>query len=247
MIANKKLGAVIVAAGSGLRMNMGVNKPYIEIKGKKILEITLDTLTSIEEIDKIILVIRKEDQKEIEEIIKKYKLDIKFVYGRQTREESTFQGLLALADSYDLVLTHDGVRPFASRKLFKKIIKEGLKYKAVISATKAKDTIKVVNNDMTVSKTPNRDFLYQVQTPQVYDRKVLLDLYKKYQNTAYKITDDSQLFELFSDIKVKVVEGEYTNIKITTPEDLIFAKAIMEEVWELDWVMMFISLKREEL
>ncbi|MDD7304988.1 MAG: 2-C-methyl-D-erythritol 4-phosphate cytidylyltransferase [Peptoniphilaceae bacterium] len=230
MIANKKLGAVIVAAGSGQRMNMGVNKPYIEIKGKKILEITLDTITSIEEIDKIILVIRKEDQKEIEEIIKKYKADIKFVYGRQTREESTLQGLLALSDSCDLVLTHDGVRPFASRKLFKKIIEEGLKYKAVISATKAKDTIKVLNSDMTVSKTPNRDFLYQVQTPQVYDRKVLIDLYKKYQNTAYKITDDSQLFELFSDIKVKVVEGEYTNIKITTAEDLIFAKAIMEDL-----------------
>ena len=230
MIANKKLGAVIVAAGSGLRMNMGINKPYIEIKGKKIIEQTLDTITSVEEIDKIILVIRKDDQEVIEEIIKKYNKKIDFVYGKQTREESTLEGLLALSDTYDLVLTHDGVRPFASRDLFKKVIKEGLNYKAVISATKAKDTIKVVNLDMTVRKTPRRDFLYNVQTPQVYDRKILIDLYKSYLESDYKITDDSQLFEIFTKEKVKVIEGEYTNIKITTPEDLVFARAIMEDI-----------------
>jgi 2-C-methyl-D-erythritol 4-phosphate cytidylyltransferase len=230
MIANKKLGAVVVAAGSGLRMNMGVNKPYIEIGGKKIIERILDTITSLEEVDKIILVIRKEDQAHIEEIIKNYETKIEFVYGKKTREESTLEGLLALDDTYDLVLTHDGVRPFASKKLFKRVIKEAEAYKAVISATKAKDTIKVVNQDMTVKNTPKRDFLYNVQTPQIYDRQILVDLYKKYQESDYQITDDSQLFELFSDYKVKVVEGEYTNIKITTPEDLVFAKAIVEDI-----------------
>lgn len=230
MIANKKLGAVIVAAGSGLRMNMGVNKPYIEIEGKKVLELTLDVITTIEEIDKIILVIRKEDQNYIEEIIGNYDSKIDFVYGKETREESTLEGLLALDNSYDLVLTHDGVRPFASKSLYKKIIKEVPNYKAVISATKAKDTIKVINKDMTVRKTPNRDFLYNVQTPQAYDRKMLINLYKKYQKSDYKITDDSQLFEIFTDEKIKVIEGEYTNIKITTPEDLAFAKAIVEDI-----------------
>jgi 2-C-methyl-D-erythritol 4-phosphate cytidylyltransferase len=230
MIANKKLGAVIVAAGSGLRMNMGINKPYIEIRRKKVIEQTLDTIVSVDEIDKIILVIRKDDQEVIEEILKKYSKKIDFVYGKKTREESTLEGLLALDDTCDLVLTHDGVRPFASRSLFKKVIKEGLNYKAVISATKAKDTIKVVNEDMTVKKTPNRDFLYNVQTPQVYDRKILIDLYKTYLESDYKITDDSQLFEIFTKEKVKVVEGEYTNIKITTPEDLVFASAIMEDI-----------------
>lgn len=231
MIGNKKLGAVIVAAGSGHRMNIGTNKPYIKIKDKKIIEITLDTITSIDEIDKIVIVIRKDDQKEIEDIIKKYDANIEFVYGKETRERSTLEGLKSLSKDYDLVLTHDGVRPFASRSLYRKVIEEALNFKAVISATKAKDTIKIVSGDMAVEKTPNRDFLYNVQTPQVYDRNILEDLYKKYLQVDYKITDDSQLFEIFTDYKVKVVEGEYTNIKITTPEDLIFAKAIKETLW----------------
>lgn len=231
MIGNKKLGAVIVAAGSGLRMNSGTNKPYIKIGEKKILEITLDTVMSIEEIDKIVLVIRKEDKKEVEEIIKKYERSIEFVYGGATREESTVQGLEFFSRGYDLVLTHDGVRPFASRSLYKKVIKEALNYKAVISATKVKDTIKIINPDMTVEKTPNRDYLYNVQTPQVYDREILIDLYKKYLESEFKVTDDSQLFEIFTDEKVKVVEGEYNNIKITTSEDLVFANAIKETIW----------------
>lgn len=230
MIGNKKLGAVIVAAGSGLRMNSGTNKPYIKIGEKKILEITLDTVMSIEEIDKIVLVIRKEDKKEVEEIIKKYERSIEFVYGGATREESTVQGLEFFSRGYDLVLTHDGVRPFASRSLYKKVIKEALNYKAVISATKVKDTIKIINPDMTVEKTPNRDYLYNVQTPQVYDREILIDLYKKYLESEFKVTDDSQLFEIFTDEKVKVVEGEYNNIKITTSEDLVFANAIKETI-----------------
>lgn len=230
MIANKKLGAVVVAAGSGLRMNMGVNKPYIEIGGKKIIERILDTITSLEEVDKIILVIRKEDQAHIEEIIKNYETKIEFVYGKKTREESTLEGLLALDDTYDLVLTHDGVRPFASRGLFEKIIKEASGHKALITATKAKDTIKILNPDMTVRKTPDREFLYNVQTPQVYERKTLIELYQKYLESDYKITDDSQLFEIFTNEKVGVIEGEYTNIKITTPEDLLFAKSIVEEL-----------------
>ena len=230
MIDGKFLSAIITAAGSGLRMRSKINKPYIEVGGRKVLEITLDTVSKIKEIDEIILVIRKDDEDLIKDILEKYDGNIRYVYGSTTRELSTFEGLKALNSKSELVLTHDGVRPFASRDLFKKVIKEGLNYKAVISATKAKDTIKVVNSDMTVRKTPKRDFLYNVQTPQVYDRKILIDLYKSYLESDYKITDDSQLFEIFTKEKVKVIEGEYTNIKITTPEDLVFARAIMEDI-----------------
>lgn len=229
MINNKKLGAVVVAAGSGIRMNMDTNKPYITILDKTVIEINLDTLTSIEEIDKIILVIRKEDQEIIEKIIKKYNKDIDFVYGKKTREESTLSGIESLSEDYELVLTHDGVRPFASRELFEKVINEIQKNKAVITATKAKDTIKLIKKDMTVEKTPNRDFLYNVQTPQAYDRKILIQLYKKYLKSEFKITDDSQLFEIYTDYPIKVIDGEYTNIKITTQEDIILARAIREE------------------
>lgn len=230
MIDKKKIAAVIVSAGSGQRMKSSVNKPLIEIRGKKILEMTLDKITSIKKIDKIILVIRKLDEENILDLIKKYDKEIKLVYGKDTREESTLEGLLALTDDYEFVITHDGVRPFASIDLFERVIDALSNYKAVIAATKVKDTIKIANSSMHVVETPNRDFLYNIQTPQAYDRKLLIDLYQKYINSSKKITDDSQLFEIFTKEKVKLVQGEYKNIKITTPEDIIFAKAIMEDL-----------------
>lgn len=230
MIGNKKLGAVVLAAGSGLRMKSLVNKPYIKIGDKTVLEISMDTITSIKEIDKIILVIRKDDEVQVEKIIKKYDKDIEFVYGKETREKSTMAGLMALPKDFDLVLTHDGVRPFASKELYKKVIGKLKSYQAVITGTKAVDTIKLIREDKTVEKTPDRDFLYQIQTPQAYDKNLLIGLYQKYFKSDKKITDDSQLFEIFTDKKVRVVEGEYTNIKITRPEDLIFAKAIREDL-----------------
>lgn len=232
MLEGKKLAAIVTAAGSGIRMNNKTNKPYIEIAGKKIVEIVLDTLASIDEIDAIVMVIRKDDEDLAKELIKKYKKDIKYVYGRQTREESTIAGLNELDSQFELVLTHDGVRPFASRQLFIKTINELKSYKAVITATKAKDTVKLVNEDMTVDFTPDRRYVYNVQTPQAFDKKSLLEAYKIYETSDKLITDDSQLFEIFTNNQVKVIEGEYSNIKITTPEDIAFAKALMEEIWE---------------
>ena len=147
MIDGKYLSCIVTAAGSGLRMKSKVNKPYIEVGGRKILEITLDTITTIKEIDEIILVIREDDESFVKNIISKYDRDIKYVYGKTTRELSTFEGLKALSEKSDLVLTHDGVRPFASRGLFLRVLKEIESYKAAISATKSKDTIKVVNEN----------------------------------------------------------------------------------------------------
>lgn len=228
MFDNKKLAAIVTAAGNGSRMNSKINKPYMDVGGRKILEITLDTVTSIKEIDKIIVVIRKDDEDKIKSLLKKYNKDISYVYGGATREMSSLAGLKALGDDFDLVLTHDGVRPFASRDLFEKVIYALKDYKAVICATKAKDTVKIINKDFTVEKTLDRDFVYNVQTPQAFDRKEVLELFDKFLKSDKKITDDSRLFELFSNKKVKVVEGEYSNIKITTAEDILFAKSFVE-------------------
>ena len=125
-----------------------------------------------------------------------------------------------------MVLSHDGVRPFASRGLFLRVLEEIMTYKAAIAATKSKDTVKVVNEAGEVDFTPNRDFVYNIQTPQAFDTRLIKKLYQKYFKSEAKITDDSQLFEFFDRKEpVKVVEGEYSNIKITTAEDIIFAKA----------------------
>ena len=227
MIDEKKISAVITAAGNGLRMKSDKAKPYIELKGRKILEICLDTVVSLEEIDQIIVVIRKDDEDYLKDIIKKYKKKISYVFGKETRELSTYEGLKAVDKDSKLVLTHDGVRPFASKKLFENIMNELREYKAVISAVKSKDTVKIVADDLLVKNTPLRKEVYNVQTPQAFDKEKILAYYEKYTKSNFTITDDSQLFEIYSKEKIKVVEGEYSNIKMTTPEDLIFARGFL--------------------
>ena len=227
MIDGKFLSAIITAAGSGLRMRSKINKPYIEVGGRKVLEITLDTVSKIEEIDEIVLVIRKDDEDIIKDILEKYDGNIRYVYGSTTRELSTFEGLKALDPQSELVLTHDGVRPFASKELFEEVIENLKDYKAVISAVKSKDTVKIVGENSLVKTTPLRKEVYNVQTPQAFDKDMILDFYQKYTQSDFTITDDSQLFEIYSKEKIKVVEGEYSNIKMTTPEDLIFARGFL--------------------
>lgn len=229
MIDGKKISAVITAAGNGLRMKSDKAKPYIEIMGRKILEISLDTIVKLDQIDQIIVVIRKDDENYLKDILKKYDKKISYVFGKETRELSTYEGLKAVDKNSKLVLTHDGVRPFASKELFKKVLENLKDYKAVISAVKSKDTVKIVDENSLVKTTPLRKEVYNVQTPQAFDKEMILDFYEKYTQSNFTITDDSQLFEIYSDEKIKVVEGEYSNIKMTTPEDLIFAKAFLED------------------
>ena len=230
MYKGKFLSAVITAAGSGTRMGMDINKPYLEVGTKKVLELSLETVTSIEEFDEIILVAREEDFPLATEIFCLFRDPrIKMVQGGASREESTYKGLSALNPDSDLVLNHDGVRPFASRGLFLRVLEQMEAYKAAITATKSKDTIKVVNENGEVDFTPNREFVYNIQTPQAFDTRLIKKLYQKYFKSEAKITDDSQLFEFFDrNEPVKVVEGEYSNIKITTAEDIIFAKAFIK-------------------
>lgn len=231
MFDGKFLSAIITSAGSGRRMNSDINKPFLNIDDKKIIERTLETVTSIEEFDEIILVIRKEDEDIIGSILENpdFSKKVRYVFGSSTRELSTFEGLKALNKKSQLVLTHDGVRPFASRRLFYKTLEELKNYKAVITATKTKDTVKILDDNMVVDFTPNRAFVYNVQTPQAFDKTTLFTMYEKYISSEFKITDDSQLFEFFDrQTPVKVVEGEYSNIKITTNEDILFARAYIK-------------------
>ena len=231
MYKGKYLSAIITAAGSGLRMGLATNKPYIEIAGKKILEITLEKVSSLFEFDEIILVIREEDRKMAASLVEKINdRRIKIVKGGKSREESTYKGLRALNKKSQLVLTHDGVRPFASLELFRRTLKEMDNYKAAIAATKAKDTIKVANERGEVDFTPNRDFVYNIQTPQAFEVEKIKTLYETYMTSEAKVTDDSQLFEFFDKkTPVKIVEGEYQNIKITPQEDIIFGEGFLRK------------------
>ncbi|HAM38337.1 MAG TPA: 2-C-methyl-D-erythritol 4-phosphate cytidylyltransferase [Elusimicrobia bacterium] len=209
------ISAIIVAAGSGKRF--GSKKQYEYLGKKKIFEITLSKFLSVPNINNIILVLPKND---IEIIQKKIKFDscIKIIAGGKTRQHSVYNGLLSLAENTDIVIIHDGVRPFVSKEIILKSISETEKYGAAVVAVPVKDTVKIERKGF-ILKTPERKNIFLAQTPQTFKYSVIMQAYKKAFKKNFLSTDDSALVEKLGK-KVKVVLGDYKNIKITTRDDL---------------------------
>ncbi|WP_278554549.1 IspD/TarI family cytidylyltransferase, partial [Parvimonas micra] len=159
--------------------------------------------------------------------IKRYFLNIKLVEGGSSREESTYNGLLEVSDDSDFVICHDGARPLVSRQNIVNVINELDNYKAVITGVRVKDTIKYISSDLEVISTPDRRLLYNIQTPQAFEKEIILEGYKKFFEKSSFITDDSSIIEKLG-VRIKLVEGEYSNIKITTIEDILYAKVLLE-------------------
>lgn len=223
------ISCVITAGGSGRRTGHQIPKQFILLEGRRVIERTLDVFSSLEEISEIILVIREEDEEIYESICKKYDQEIKLAIGGKTREESTFNGLQKVSKKADFILTHDGARPFVKKELVLSLIEEGKRYPAVILGTPAIDTIKILDEEHFVEKTPDRSTLYHIQTPQIFEKDLLLKAYEK----AFKekdftgITDDSSIVEKFGE-RIKVLEGDIRNFKITTDFDLLIAKKVLQ-------------------
>lgn len=223
--------AIILAGGSGSRMKSSIPKQYIEYNGKPILYYTIKAFEeSI--VDKIVLVIRKGDyEKCYNDIVKKYNFNkVKsIVYGGAQRYDSVKAGLDAIDDTNGIVFIHDGARPCVTQEIINRCYENVLKYRACIAAVPVKDTIKVIDEKGFAINTPDRSTLWQVQTPQVFEVSLIKKAYDNMLSTQCNanITDDAMIVENYTDIKVKVVSGSYTNIKITTPEDLNVLSAIM--------------------
>lgn len=226
----KKNCALIVAAGKGTRMGAGINKQFLNIKDKPILVYTLQAFNSHVEIDSIVLVAAEE---EIEycrkEIVQKYNIDkVKaIVKGGKERQESVLNGLNAINNA-DIVLIHDGARPFVTNT----IISEGIKYAEIYGAcscgVKPKDTIKIRNKEGFSISNLDRDSLVNVQTPQCFKYELICNCHKEIVGKEVNITDDTSVVEFFGH-KVYMYEGDYRNIKITTPEDMVFGESIIKE------------------
>lgn len=206
---------LIVAAGRGSRMNLGYNKVFYEIeKGVTVLQKTLTPFLSDVRCKQIIVVLNKDDmgkpfKKEFGHLIR--------VFGGATRQESVYNGLMAIKEDY--VLIHDGARPNINPEQID-ILLETLEHEdACILAIKAKDTLKRVENGYII-ETIDRSNIYQAQTPQAFKTQLIIDCHKKAARLNTQATDDSQLIELLSDVKVKVVYGNEDNLKLTTPKDL---------------------------
>ncbi|MFH0948597.1 MAG: 2-C-methyl-D-erythritol 4-phosphate cytidylyltransferase [Elusimicrobiota bacterium] len=212
-----KIALIIVAAGSGKRF--GSKKQFELIGKKKVIELTVQKFLSITEINNIVVVLPKEDiKKNVVAYFNLRSFRIKIIPGGKTRQHSVFNGLSTLSSDTDIVLIHDGVRPFVSEKIIKDSISAAKKYGACVVAVSVKDTVKITKNGFVVS-TPERKNIFLAQTPQTFKYSLIMKAYKKAFKEKYFSTDDSALVEKL-DEKVKIVSGDYKNIKITTKDDL---------------------------
>jgi len=217
---------IILAAGKSKRAK--TDKQFFKIKNKYLIEITTEKFLKIKSIKKIILALSKKNIKKYSNLFKNEKIII--VEGGNTRIESLIKSSSYIDDNADVIMVHDGARPFVSEKLIKLIERETKKYGAVIPVIDLKDTIKEVKNS-TVIKTLNRDLLKAVQTPQSYKYEIFKKMISKLKDM--NLTDDSQAIEKI--ILVHTVKGEETNIKITTPLDLKIAEVIYEETEKINY------------
>ena len=221
---------VIVSAGRGSRMKADINKQFLKLKGKEVIAHTIDKFYNNTNIDEIVVVV-KEDEAEFfrKNIIEKYGYkNIKIAFGGEERQDSVFNGLKAVNERCDIVLIHDGARPFVTDEIIKNSIECAKKNKCVIVGVPVKDTIKIINKDNEVCDTPNRSTLWSIQTPQVFEYLSIIKAHKIAKEKSYYGTDDSMLMEYLG-YNVKVIEGSYNNIKITTPEDLKIGEEILNE------------------
>lgn len=216
--------AIILSGGKGKRMGKGISKQYIEIDGKPILYYTLKSFIESKYIDKVVLVIPEEEREYCNKhILEKYSLKIdNVVSGGAERQDSVYNGLLGASDS-EYVLIHDGARPFVSDRIIKEGIELVKEYKAVAPGVMPKDTIKVKDDEGYSEETLERSKLVAVQTPQIFDYNLILSCHKKVKEEKALVTDDTMVVEKYGQ-KVYLYEGDYTNIKVTTPEDLVLAE-----------------------
>ena len=221
------ISAIVLAGGRGKRMNYHKSKQFIEIKGKPVLVYTLEKFIYNKSIDEVILVL-PEDEVDYckKEVLQKYSLKVdRIVIGGKERQDSVFNALEAM-EKADIVLIHDGARPFISEK----IIEEGIKYANIYGAAAPgvtpKDTIKIKNEDNISVDTPDRNMLVAVQTPQCFKYDEIYQCHRKIKEENAIVTDYTSVVERYGH-KVYLYEGDYTNIKITTPEDLILAERLI--------------------
>ncbi|MBQ6554237.1 MAG: 2-C-methyl-D-erythritol 4-phosphate cytidylyltransferase [Firmicutes bacterium] len=221
--------AIIVAAGIGRRMGADIPKQFLELMGKPILSYTLEAFDLSNDIDEIIIVTNADNIPYVRDTIAlPYKKVKAVISGGSERQYSVLNGLQAVSKNADIVLIHDGVRPFVGKDCIKNIIEETKIHGCCVLGMPVKDTIKICTEDGIVETTPQRSLLWQAQTPQAFKYDIIMEAHKKAQADGFLGTDDSMLTERFG-YKTKMVSGSYENIKITTPEDLDIGLKILEK------------------
>lgn len=223
--------AIILAAGKGRRMESRVNKVYIDLNGKKAIVRTLETFQENPLINEIILVVNKNDieycKSEVINFTQFTKIK-KIVQGGAARQDSVRNGLKEISEQAEIVLVHDGARVMVSHDIIERSIEGAISYGAISTGMPVKDTIKVTDKNGFVINTPERNTLWAVQTPQAFKRDIILEAHRRAEELAIEATDDAMLVESLG-YKLKLIEGSYENIKLTTPEDVVIARALIKD------------------
>lgn len=237
MEVKKRCTAVVLAAGQGTRMGTSVQKQYLELEGKPLICYALETFETSSVIDDVVLVVGPGQEAYVrEQIIGPYQFDkvTAIVEGGRERYDSVYEGLKAavrdekgqVRDGY--VFIHDGARPFVDEEILHRQYEAVGIYRACVAGMPSKDTVKLIDDDNYAVKTPKRKYVWTVQTPQVFENSLIMNAYSKMMGEDCEgITDDAMAVERYMDVPVKLVEGSYRNIKITTPEDLAVARAFV--------------------
>jgi len=224
--------AIIVGAGEGKRMGGLVPKSFLPIAGRPLVLHALDRFFSARSIEKVILVVAGTEMQRSQALMQS---DLNLSHrpwtlqvGGATRQESVRRGLEQLDSDCEIVVIHDAARPFVSASLIDRCVDEACRVGAVVVGVPVRDTIKVVSDEHWVQATPARNSLWEIQTPQVFRKELIVEAHDRAVRQAIDATDDSTLVEQMGKA-VLVLQGETTNIKITTPEDILLAEALLRE------------------
>lgn len=216
--------AIILGAGNGTRMKSEKSKLLLEIGSKTVIERSVEAFLLVSDIDEIIVVARQQDIEVYSELLTDER--ISFVIGGATRQQSVKNAVETVDDAH-LIVIHDGARPLIKCEDIEKTIRAAEEFSAAAVGVYVKDTIKIVDKQGFVESTPDRSTLFAVQTPQIFDFDLYKSAMQKADEQGLDFTDDCQLVELCGG-KVKMVEGSYSNIKITTPDDIALAENLLK-------------------
>lgn len=221
---------VIVAGGNGTRMKTSEKKQFIMLDNAPVLVHTVKNISKSSLVNKIVVVTLADKIKETEDMLKHYGCDkvTKIVFGGKTRADSVKCGLDALDDDCDVIMIHDGVRPFIKKKIADNCIKDAYEHGGAVLGVKVNDTVIIADNNSNISKLLDRNTLVAVQTPQCFQKELIK---KAYENYDIRLTDDASQVKKIGGT-VHITEGDYANIKITNPEDLITAKEYLDAMKE---------------
>ena len=224
-----KVGAIIPAAGRGKRIGASVPKQFLEIQGKPLLHHTLTVFASCKLIDYVVLVMPRADVDEMgEDWLNKYEIVREVVVGGEQRQDSVYNGFNSLEEGTDIVVVHDGVRPFTTPQMITATVEAAQQHGAAITAIPVSDTVKQAADGF-VKQTVSRDGLWRVQTPQAFQYRLLQQAFKKAKKDSYYGTDEGSLVEYLGE-RVKIVPGSELNIKITRKEDLVLGESLLSRI-----------------